>query len=107
MIAHYLSAVWAAVASALADHLWQSTLFAVAASLLTLALRRNSARVRYILWLAASLKFLVPFSVLIVIGSHLSWRHTSPQTAGLYLVEELGQPFTQSPQVARPAVLAS
>ena len=33
--------------SGLVAHLWQSTLFAGAAWLLTLALRKNSAQVRY------------------------------------------------------------
>ncbi len=41
----------------LENHLWQSTLFAVLAGLLTLALRGNRARVRHAVWLAASLKF--------------------------------------------------
>ncbi len=31
----------------LADHLWQSTIFAAVAALLMLALRRNHARARY------------------------------------------------------------
>jgi beta-lactamase regulating signal transducer with metallopeptidase domain len=51
------------------DHLWQSTLFAMVIGLLTLAFRRNRARVRYALWLSASVKFLVPFSVVMWIGS--------------------------------------
>jgi bla regulator protein blaR1 len=45
----------------LANHLWQSTLFATVAGLLTLALRKNRAQTRYCLWLAASVKFLIPF----------------------------------------------
>jgi hypothetical protein len=49
MIPKYLSALWDATAPALANHLWQSTLFAVAAGLLTLALRQQHARIRY--WL--------------------------------------------------------
>ena len=49
----------------LANHLWQSTLFAAVASLLTLALRKNRAQTRYWLWLAATVKFLVPFSILV------------------------------------------
>ena len=40
--------------AALINHLWQSTLFALGAGLLTLALRRNGARFRYGLWFAAS-----------------------------------------------------
>ena len=92
-----LSAPWTAVAPALGDHLWQSTLFAVTAGLLTLTLRKNQARVRYWLWLAASLKFLIPFSLLVGIGSHLAWsRPSAGTTAGFYLVmEQVSQPFTQ------------
>jgi hypothetical protein len=45
----------------LANHLWQSTMFAAVAGLLTLALRKNRAQMRYWLWLSASVKFLIPF----------------------------------------------
>ena len=55
----------------LGNHIWQSTAFALLVWLLTLAFRRNSAGVRYSLWVAASLKFLVPFSLLVGIGSVL------------------------------------
>jgi uncharacterized protein (TIGR03435 family) len=58
----------------LLNHLWQSTLFAGVAGLLTLLLRRNRARTRYWLWLAASVKFLIPFSLLVNAGGHLGWR---------------------------------
>jgi uncharacterized protein (TIGR03435 family) len=58
---------------ALVNHLWQSTLFAVGAALLITVLRRNGAHVRYWTWLAASLKFVVPFSVLVGLGRSLSW----------------------------------
>lgn len=51
------------------NHLWQSTLFAAVAGLLTLVFRRNRAQTRYWLWFAASVKFLVPFAVLMTIGS--------------------------------------
>ena len=56
----------------LLDHLWQSTLFAGGAWLLTLWLRRNPARLRFRLWFAASLKFLVPFAALWALGERLS-----------------------------------
>ena len=55
------------------NHLWQSTIFAMAAGLLTLALRKQRARVRHWVWLAASVKFLIPFSWLAAVGSHLAW----------------------------------
>ena len=62
------------MASALVNHLWQSTLVAALAWLATLALRRDRARVRYGVWLAASLKFLVPFSLLTSLGERFGWR---------------------------------
>lgn len=58
--------------SALFDHLWQSTLVAAALGLLTLAFRKNRAAVRYGLWFAASLKFLLPFSALTALGELLA-----------------------------------
>lgn len=58
--------------AALLDHLWQSTLFAGFVLLLTLALSNNGARVRFWLWFAASVKFLVPFAGLAALGESLS-----------------------------------
>jgi bla regulator protein blaR1 len=79
----------------LADHLWQSTLFAGTAGLLTLFLRTNRARVRHWLWLMASCKFLIPLSLLIAVGGHLASRTTAPRMqSGLsVVVQEVGQPF--------------
>ena len=80
----------------LANHLWQSTLFAAVTGLLTLALRNNRAQTRYSLWLAASMKFLIPFSLLVDMGSH--WRpHATPAiTTPLlsYVIEQASQPFS-------------
>jgi bla regulator protein blaR1 len=58
----------------LMNHLWQSTLFVVVVWLAALALRRSGARVRCWLWTAASVKFLVPFSVLVGLGERIQWR---------------------------------
>ena len=58
---------------ALADHLWQSTLFAAVVGCLALLLRRNSARLRCLLWLVAPAKFLIPFALLTAIGARLPW----------------------------------
>jgi hypothetical protein len=60
----------------LANHLWQSTLFAAVAWLLTLAFRNQRAQWRYALWLTASLKFLIPFALLAEAGSWIP-RNTS------------------------------
>jgi uncharacterized protein (TIGR03435 family) len=94
-----------AYVSALANHLWQSTWFAAIAGLLTLRLRNNRARVRYWVWLAASWKFLIPFSVLISLGGQVHWR-TVPQAAeaGLSVVMgEVSQPFTAAAASPAPA----
>ncbi len=113
MIPNHLSPIWTALAPALGNHLWQSTLFAIAAGLLTLILRKNHARARYWLWLAASVKFLIPLSLLVGLGSHLAWSRDSAGTnAGLYFaMEEISQPFTQPTMSviprATPSTIAS
>ena len=83
----------------LANHVWQSTLFAAAAGLLALALRRNRAEIRYSLWLAASVKFLIPFSVLVTMGVHFA-PHTIPDIMPAaarstipLVINEVSQPF--------------
>jgi len=97
MVLKFLSGIWTALAPAMGNHLWQSTLFAITAGLLTLALRKNRARARYWLWLAASLKFLVPFSLLVVMGSRLPWSRGSAGAKGglSSVMKEVGQPFMQ------------
>jgi bla regulator protein BlaR1 len=60
--------------AALVNHLWQSTLVAALAWLVTMALRRDRAGVRYGVWLAASLKFLVPFSMFTALGERFGVR---------------------------------
>src|SRR5256886_12044288 len=98
MTSDYLSKMWAAIAPELGNHLWQSTLFAIAAGLFTLFLRKNHARARYWLWFAASVKFLIPLSFLVAMGSHLPWpRGSAGMHAGLYVaMEQVSQPFTPS-----------
>jgi hypothetical protein len=81
--------------SPVANHLWQSTLFTVAAWLLTSVLRKNRAAVRYTLWLAASVKFLIPFSLLVGAGSQFAWR-TSPAMGPSTVsraMDQISQPF--------------
>jgi uncharacterized protein (TIGR03435 family) len=87
----------------LANHLWQSTLFAAAVWLLTIVLRRNRAAARHSLWVAASIKFVVPFSLLVSAGSLVEWRarpaiSSPPLPAPLV---EIGSPFA-SPRAAAP-----
>jgi len=81
---------------AILNHLWQSTAGAGIAWLLTLALRKNHARVRHGIWLAASVKFLIPISLLIALGSHLQWRTAPnlPQQDFTVVMDQVRQPFT-------------
>lgn len=63
--------------SEIVNHLWQSTLFLAAIAAVAALLRNDGAHVRYWLWWAASVKFLVPFSLLTLLGSTLGadfWR---------------------------------
>lgn len=63
---------------AILNHLWQSTLFALAVTAAVSLLRRNSPRVRYWLWLTASMKFLVPFSLLVSAGGRVVMPPDTP-----------------------------
>ena len=79
----------------LIDHLWQSTLCALAAALLTLAFRKNGAKVRFLIWLAASVKFLIPFSVFVWLGEYLRWETAPslPSDSGFsILMGQIAQP---------------
>lgn len=111
MILQSLSSIWTTLAPSVGNHLWQSTLFAVAAGLLTLALRSNHARARYWLWLAASLKFLVPFSLLTSFGSRMAWSRGFGATQGSlsFVIEQVSRPFAQqaSSQAASQNIFAS
>src|SRR2546430_3302964 len=91
-----IAAFLAPILATLANHLWQSTLFAGTVWLLTLTLRKNRPETRYGLWLIASVKFLVPFSLLVGLGSHLGWSKAPASTpVRLFVVmEEMSQPFT-------------
>ena len=89
--------------SELANHLWQSTLFAVAVGLLTLMCRQNHASVRYWLWFSASVKFFIPFTVLTALGDRLEWAASAPQIAIPAVSATLAQvsrPFVVDPALA-------
>jgi bla regulator protein blaR1 len=98
---------WPQIARLLGDHLWQSTLFAALAGLLTLAFRINRAQVRNALWLAASVKVLIPFAALVAIGAHFGWRRAAPlaQTPASFAfdVDTMTQPFSRLAAATPPA----
>jgi uncharacterized protein (TIGR03435 family) len=91
------SSAWAALAL-LGNHLWQATLVAAVAALLTLTLKKNRADVRAWVWLVALVKFLVPFGALVAIGRQFS-RYSSTtivQPNMTVLIDAMSQPFSQS-----------
>ena len=75
-------------------HLWQSSWLAGLAWALTVAFRRNGAHVRYWIWFGASLKFLIPFALLVRAGSLVQWHSTVPeyQQSWIATAEQLSQP---------------
>ena len=93
--------------SELANHLWQSTLFAVAVGLLTLMCRKNHASVRYWLWFSASVKFFIPFTLLMALGDRLEWASRAPQIATPAVSATLAQvsrPFVVDPVIGSLSV---
>ncbi len=112
MMVAYAAYVWAIFGRQAGNHLWQSTAFAAVAALLALAFRKNSARVRHWLWMAASVKFLVPFALIATLGSRLgTWlipRAPAPRLS--LLAVRMTEPFvmpdgvfaTPSTNVAAP-----
>ena len=92
-----LSPIWAVGARELCHHLWQSTLFLGIVALLALLLRKNQARIRYWLWMTASVKFLIPFSLLVSLGSDLPWpsHAVAPKTSPYVAIEEMSQPLLE------------
>jgi bla regulator protein BlaR1 len=90
---------------AVANHLWQSTVFAAVAGLMTLALRKNRAAARYWLWLAASVKFLVPFSVLAMVGGRFGRQEPARIMQPIATaIEHVSLPFTASSPAASLAL---
>jgi bla regulator protein blaR1 len=102
-----LSPIWADAVRELCNHLWQSTLFLGIVALLALLLRKNQARIRYWLWMAASAKFLIPFSLLVSLGSHLPWpsHAVAPKTTAYVAIEEMSQPFFEVTALNTPIAI--
>lgn len=62
-----------------------------------LFLLTNQARIQYWLWLSASVKFLIPFSLLTFLGNRFAWSHAATgSNARFYVsVDKFSQPFSQ------------
>ena len=89
----------------LLDHLWQSTLFTAAVWLVARAVRTNAARVRYWLWFAASMKFLIPVSALMQAGEQFAWRTAAvaPPPTVSFVIERVLTPAAAATTTATSA----
>ncbi len=80
------------------NHLWQSSCFALLAGLLAFVLRKNSPKVRYWVWLSSSLKFLIPFALLVCLGGVVPrpTRHPASDAAPFFpnTLVQIAQPFS-------------
>jgi beta-lactamase regulating signal transducer with metallopeptidase domain len=95
---------------AIANHVWQSTVVAAAAGLLVVACRRFGPRARYALWLAASAKFLIPFSILSTAGRWFRQRAAVPIVPSFsFAIEQVNEPFSRavSSSIAPPSGAAA
>ena len=91
------------------NHLWQSSCFVLLAGLLAVALRNSPPKVRYWIWLSASLKFLVPLALLMSLGSmvprpakRVAWA-TDPVPFIPNAIIQIAEPFTPTSYSAVPA----
>jgi beta-lactamase regulating signal transducer with metallopeptidase domain len=91
-LAEWSQWVWPLVA----NHLWQTTVFALMAWGIVRLLKRSTARVRYCIWSIALMKFLLPSALLILalgrIGADIAL--TAPATrASAGIVSRIAQPI--------------
>ena len=86
--------------AAVLDHLWQSTLLAAVIGGLAVVFRHARASVRYGLWLTASVKFLVPFAALEMLGRWLGPQFRPPAEADAAFIVRAAEPFAPPPVAA-------
>ena len=89
------------------NHLWQSSCFALLAGLLAFVLRKNSPKVRYWVWLSASLKFLIPFALLVSLGSVVPQPARRPVSVAAPVfpntLVQIAEPFSPALKATVPA----
>jgi uncharacterized protein (TIGR03435 family) len=95
MFPAFWNEIWTA---ALFNHIWQSTVVTFIAWLLAMALKNNQAGTRYWVWMIASVKFLLPFSLLVAAGESLrsSMAASTPRPELAAVMQQITQPFPQS-----------
>ena len=96
--------------AAIFNHLWQSTMFAAVVAVLCVACRHNRARLRYGLWFAASIKFLVPFAALAAVGSLAQWQQAPASMRSIVAspaARDFNAPFAAMWQDSTPMAAAT
>ena len=95
--------------SELANHMWQTTIFVGIVAAITLAMRGNRACVRHAMWLAASVKFALPFSLLVAVGNAIDWPRTTlalPSTPNFFEITRIvAEPVAVSAANPGPGLL--
>src|SRR5689334_24656244 len=88
------------------NHLWQSSCCVLLAALLAFMLRRNSPKIRYWVWLSASLKFLIPFALLVMLGGVVPQPARYPVSGPAPVFPAtfvlIAEPFSPSPRATVP-----
>jgi uncharacterized protein (TIGR03435 family) len=90
------------------NHLWQSSCFGLLAALLVFLLRHHSPKVRYWIWLSASMKFLIPFALLVSLGSIVprpaqDTKASVPDPVFSTTLVQIAEPFSPVPGPTVPA----
>src|SRR5215471_5705987 len=89
------------------NHLWQSSCFVLLAALLAFSLRSHSPKIRYWVWLSASLKFLIPFALLVSFGNEVPrpTAHSVSATDPVFstTLVQIAEPFSPAPHPSVPA----
>ncbi|GEM_PF-1630826 len=96
------------------NHLWEATLFSSIALLALILLGRAPARVRYLVWLMASLKFLLPSALIALLipwtgilplrSFHSLTVNSRPEHSIAARVIQVAAPITERPMPSAPAV---
>jgi TonB family protein len=98
----------------LRDHFWQTTLFTVVIWSLALILGNRSARLRYVLWATAGVKFAVPavFVAFLAVqfGFNPAWMYSpepavQPESAAVTVTIETAESVVVQPEPVQPSRL--
>jgi len=98
----------------LANHLWQTTLIALIAWVAVFPLRRATSRARYLIWMIAFVKCLVPSALLIIAIESCGFDISKPSTyTGAEMFFQIAQPVSlagfgsEAVRVGATSVIAS